>query len=222
MRAFYILAAALLLLFLLGQVRVGCRAEYGAGGLTAWVRAGALKFRVFPWKGSKKDKPKKKTGKKPKKKEKKATANQKPENKKPKKTPVREKIGGTLDYAQALLPIALEAAGRFQHKLQIDALYLEMQVGGPDPADAALRYGQASAALGALWTPLTQAFRVKDGEARVTMDFDARETTLYGTVALSLKVGQILWLSLYFGGKALREFLGVRKKHKENQPRKAV
>lgn len=224
MRAFCVLAAVLALLFLLGQVRVGGQVEYSAGGLAVWVRAGALKFQVFPWSRPKKDKSKRKAEKKPKKSKKARKTQDKGQSaeKEPKKTPVTEKIGGALDYAQALLPIALEAARRFRRKLRIDKLYLEMQVGSPDPADTALRYGQASAALGALWTPLTQAFRVKDGEARVTMDFDARETALYGTASLSLKVGQILWLGLCFGIKALRGFLGVRKKHKEKRLRKAV
>lgn len=214
MRAVCLLAAVLALLLLLGQVRVGCRVEYSAGGLTAWVRAGALSFRVFPWDRRKKDKPIKK---KKAKRAKKAPAREQPE-----KTPITEKAGGALDYAQALLPIALEAAGRFKRRLQVDTLYLELRVGSPDPADTALRYGQASAALGALWEPLVQAFRVKDGTAHVTVDFGAQAATLYGTAALSLKIGQILWLGLYFGIKALRGFLKVRKKHREKQPRKAV
>ena len=225
MRALYILAAVLILLFLIGQIRVGGQAEYSAQGFVARIRIGAWKFQVFPGKNPKQDRPKKKKAKKPKKGKKASAKGQegaKPEDKPPEKKPVTEKIGGALDYAQALLPTALEAAGRFKRKLQVDTLYLELTVGSPDPGDTALRYGQASAALGALWYPLTQAFRVKDGTAHVTVDFDAQEMTLYGLASLSLKIGQILWLGLYFGIKALRGFLKVRKEQKIKQKRKAA
>ena len=205
MKALYILAAVLLILFLLGQIRVGVRVEYQLDGLFAWARLGLLRFQVYPWK--KQEKPSKK--KKP---------------AKPKQeTTLTRKVGGALDCAQALLPIALEAAGQFYHKLRVDTLRLELTVGSPDPADAALAYGRATAALGALWEPLTQAFHVKDGTARVDLDFDAPGMRLYGEASLSLKLGQMLWLTLYFGGKALRTYLSVRSRRSVNQPkRKAV
>ena len=86
-----------------------------------------------------------------------------------------------LDYAQSLLPIALEAAGQFYHKLRVDTLRLELTVGSHDPGDAALAYGRAAAAMGALWDPLVRAFHVE--------------------ASLSLKLGQVLRLALYFGGR---------------------
>lgn len=207
MKALYILAAVLAVLFLLGQLRVGGRVEYRAEGLFAWARLGLIRFQVYPWKKEKREKPPKK----------------KKAEKAKQETTLAQKVGGALDYAQSLLPIALEAAGQFYHKLRVDTLRLELTVGSPDPADAALRYGQATAALGALWEPLTQAFHVKDGTARVNLDFDSPGMRLYGEASLSLKLGQILWLALYFGGKALRTFLSVRSRRNENQPkRKAV
>ena len=210
MNGLYILAVVLLVLFLAGQIRVGVRVEYSGKGLFAWARLGFLRIQVFPF--EKKDKPLK-AKKKPREKPKKETA--------PK--PLAEKIGGALDYAQTLLPIALEAAGCFYQKLWMDTLELELTVGADDPADAALRYGQASAALGALWYPLTQAFHVEDGNARVRVDFDAPDMAVYAMAALSLKVGQILRLGLHFGFKALRAFLTIRKRQRsKQQERKAA
>lgn len=204
MKALYILAAVLAVLFLLGQLRVGGRLEYRAEGLFAWLRFGSFRFRVYPRRREKKEKP------------------PKPPKAKPEST-LAQKVGGALEYAQSLLPIALEAAGQFYHKLRVDTLRLELTVGSSDPADAALRYGQATAALGALWEPLVQAFHVKDGTARVNLDFDSPGMRLYGEASLSLKLGQVLWLALYFGGKALRTFLSVRSRRSVNQPkRKAV
>lgn len=209
MKVFLIVLAAL---FLIGQVRVGGLAEYSAEGFRAWVRAGALKIRVFPL--NKKDKPARK-------KEKRAKPSKKKEEAPPPPKPLTEKAGGALDYARALLPVALDAVGTMYGRLRMDTLELELTVGAADPADAAMRYGQASAALGALWEPLTRAFHVKDGRARVRVDFEAGEMTVYGLASLSIKIGQILWLSVYFGCKALRGFLAVRGRQKQQQ-RKAA
>ena len=218
MKGWIILAAVLAVLFLIGQIPVGVRGEYSADGPFAWVRLGWLKLQVFPLK--KKDKPKKPRKKKAKKSGQKKGGEA---GETPAKTPLPEKIGGALDYAHSLLPIVLEAAGCFWNKLRMDHLELELTVGGSDPGDIALRYGQANAALGAFWYALTDAFHVEDGSARVRVDFDAPGMTLYGAASLSIKIGQALWLGVCYGIKALMAFLKVRKRQKvKKQERKAA
>lgn len=203
-----VLLIVLAVLFLIGQIRVGGLAEYSAGGFLAWVRLGKLHIQVFPLK--KKDKPAQKQAKKAK--------PPKEKKEKPKaEVPLTEKAGGALDYARTLLPVALDAVGSMYSKIRMDTLELELTVGAADPADAAMRYGQASAALGALWEPLTRAIHVKDGRARVRVDFDTQGMTVYARASLSLKSGQILWLGLYFGCKALWGFLAVRRRQKQKQ-----
>ena len=201
MRALAVLAAAVLALFLIGQVRVGGRAEFNAEGFFLWIRLGRLQIKLLPGK-PKEDKPPKKR-RKPK------------EPKKPKKpkkerppTPWPEKAGGALEYAQAL---------------RVDVLELELTAGGGDPADTAMLYGQANAALGALWLPLTKAFHVKDGTARVKLDFDAPGMTLYGGAALSIKIGTVVWVGLRAGWQALFGALAAKKRLKlKRQQRKAA
>ena len=105
----------------------------------------------------------------------------------------------------------------------MDKLELELTVSAPDPADAALRYGQANAALGCAWGALLSAFEVKDGRAAVKLDLEAGESALYALASLSLKVGQALWLGVYFGIKALRTLLAVRRqRRREDLERKAA
>ena len=211
MKALFVLAALVLILLLLGQVRVGGRAEFSAEGFFLWIRLGRFKLKILP------AGPREKKPKKPKK--------QKKEPKEPKKekppTPLPEKIGGALEYAQALLPVALEAAKGMWRGLRVDVLELELTAGGSDPADAAMLYGQANAALGALWHPLTRAFHVKDGTARMKLDFDAPGTTLYGQAALSIKIGTLVWIGLGAGWKALFGALAARKRLKRKR-RKAA
>lgn len=222
MNGWSVLGIVLIVLLLMGQVKVGVGAEYGQEGLSVRAKVGLLKIKVFP-------RPKKaKKEKKPKGKKKsnpgaapgrQAVSPQKPEQKKPEEQPK----GGKLELAKAFLPLAVEAAGCFWRRLTVDELELCLTVGGPDPADAAMLYGQANAALAALWQPLTQAFHVKDGRTQIRIDFDAQSVTLYGRAALSLKLGQIIHLGIYFGWKALMRFLQYRKQEKaKQQHRKAV
>lgn len=210
MRPLYILAAVVLVLFLIGQVRVGGRAEFSAEGFFLWVRLGRFRIKILPMK------PKEEKPKKPKKKKK----PQKPKKEKP-PTPLPEKIGGALEYAKELLPVALEAAGGMLRGLRVDTLELELTAGAPDPADAAMRYGQANGALGALWQPLTRAFKVKDGSARVKLDFDAPGMTVYGAACLSIRIGTVVRIVLRCGFKALFRALAARKRLKTKQ-RKAA
>ena len=117
----------------------------------------------------------------------------------------------------------LEAAGQVRRKIRVDKLRLKVTVGAEDPADAAMRYGRVNGALGALWGTLNEAFDLRDGRASAVVDFDARTITVYALASLSLKVGQMVWLGLYFGCRALRAFLRVRGRRKqEQQQRKAA
>jgi len=214
MKGLTILLAVLLIAVLLGQIRVGVRANYSQDGVGVWVRFGAFRLQILPvrkkekkkTKAKKKEKPAKKTAKKPR-----------------EETTLPERIGGALEYAQALLPVLLDAVKHFYRKLQVDTLFLELTAGSSDPADTAMLYGRANAALGALWYPLTQALHVKDGTACVNLYFNAPFMTLYADASLSLKIGQIFYFGIYFGLRALKRFLAVRKQLKlEAKQRKAV
>lgn len=206
----HILAIVILVLLLIGQVRVGGRAQFDAQGFLLWIRLGWFRIKILPRKprADKKSSPPKKL-------------------KKPKKekltTPIPERVGGALEYAQALLPVALEAAGGMWRGLRVDTLELEMTAGASDPADAAMLYGYANAALGTLWDPLTRAFCVKNGTARIKLDFNAPGITVYGTAELSIKIGTALRIGLRAGIRALLGALAARRRLKiKRHQRKAA
>ena len=215
MNGWTIFLCVLVVLFLIGQIRVGCSAEYDAQGIGVCIHVGPACIRVFPRKASTKKEEKTKKAKKEK--------PVKEKKEKPKESiPLTEKVGGALEDVQELLPVLLNALGYFWKKLSVDVLRLEMISGGSDPADAALRFGQASAALGALWYPLVDALDVKDGYARVVPDLNAAEMTLRANVKLTLKIGQILWFAVYFDVQALLRFLCIyRAQAKRKKQRKA-
>ena len=212
MRALHILAVVLLVLLLIGQIRVGSRAEFNSEGFFLWARLGKIRIKILPMK-PKEEKPQK-PPKPP-----------KPKKEKKEKLPATlpEKVGGALEYARALLPVALEAAEGLWRGFAIDTLELELTAGSSDPADAAMLYGNANAALGALWIPLTRAFHVKDGTARVKLDFDAPGITVYALASFSLKLGRVVWVGLRAGVKALIGALAARRRLKlKRQQRKAA
>ena len=64
---------------------------------------------------------------------------------------------------------------------------------------------------------------MKDGSARVKLEFESAHTTLYARGSMSLKIGQALWLGIYFGLKGLKKLVAVkgRRSIKEKE-RKAV
>lgn len=214
MTAAVIWALILLALLLLLQIRVGAEAEYAGEEARVWLRLGPVRVRLFPRRARA---------------ERRSAHPKKEIRERPAEKPKARRhmtAAEALDYLSALLPVALEAAGRFRRKLCIDVLHLELQVGGSDPGEVALRYGQASAVLGGLWGPLDQAFQIRDGLVRVEPDFgDNRTSRLSGRIVLSLKMGQILWLGLYFGLKGLKRAMSVKKEHdtiRIQKQRKAV
>lgn len=197
-----VLAAVLAALFLLGGLRVGLRGEYTPETAGAWLRIGPAELRLFPRPAGKKlDRPKE-------------VQQDRPSGGKQSRPPFLSRRG-LLKLGRRLFPLLLEAAGQFRRKLQVDELRLRLVAGASDPADAALRYGQANALLGGIWQPVTRAFHVKDGRARVEVDFDRTEPALYGRVSLSLTVGQLAILGLGFGLRALRVLLAVRREDRQ-------
>lgn len=179
------------ILFLIGCIRIGVQVEYCEEGLLIRVRVGRFLIPVFP---VKKDK---------------APKAEKQEKTAP--TPQKKK-GGLLQLALDFIPLVLDTVKRFYRKLQVDKLDMELVVCTPDPADTAVRYGQANALLGTLWQPIIQAFHVKDGHARVGVNFEEGETTLYLLASLSLTIAQTLCLALAFGVKALGILIRAKRK----------
>lgn len=203
MTGWIIAGAVVLLLWLLSRVRLGVGASRTREGENrVWVRVGPKPITLWP-------RPKRKPSKPDKEKKAKPPKEKKPKKEKPPRRPLtREQI---ISLVRQLVSLALEAAESFRRKLRIDVLELDLVVGEPDPADAAMHYGQASAALGALWGPLTSAFQVKDGRARVDVDFQREHWALWGRFQMTLTVGQLIWLGLRCGVKALHIWREIRK-----------
>ncbi len=195
MNGLYVVLIIGCILFLVGCIRIGAQVEYCEEGLFIRVRVGRFLIPVFPVKKNKSSKAKKTEKKAP---------------------PAKKKKGGLLQLALDFIPLVLDTVKGFRRKLQVDKLDMEIVVCAPDPADTAVRYGQANALLGTLWQPIIQAFHVKDGHAHVGVNFEEGKTTLYLLASLSLTIAQTLCLALAFGVKALGILIRAKRKQMEH------
>lgn len=191
-----------LILFLIGRIRLGGMVEYSVQGLLLKLRFGAFWFQLFPLKKRKEKKP-------PKKKEK---------RKKPPKEKQEEpetKKGGPIALVKQYLPLVGEAAGGMKKRITIDKLYLDYTSASQDAAGAAMAFGYANMAVGALWPVFEQNFVVEDHRFRTDVDFSAKSPTVYLNAELSVRIGQLISLAF----RLLWVFFRLYRQEKKEQKR---
>ncbi len=184
MRALIWIAAilALLILFLI-LLRLRLTGVYGEEGASLTVSLGAVPvFRLPRPPGTRREKMEKKPkGKK--KAKKKEEAEEKPK-------------GGSVPGFKQLMPIISDALGRLKRRLSIDEMTLWYQSAAEDPASAALAFGGASAAAGALVRPLREMFRIRDLDIRTAVSFTETKPKVFARLRMSISVGALLWIGL--------------------------
>lgn len=202
MKGWMIVGVILAVLFLLSLVRVGGILSYSAEGLVVRLRLGAFRPTLFPLKKKKKKPPK-----------------EPPKEEAPtKEAPAKpQPSGGGLELVKRLLPLLAETAGRFQRKVRIDDLDLDLTVAAPDPAATAMAYGGANAFLGMMIPLLEHHFNIKQRKIRTAVDFDQEHPTITIRAAFSLTIGQGAVLSIRLGYQALRIFTDHRKQQSMKQ-----
>lgn len=188
MTGWIVLGGILLALFLISLIRVGGLAEYSKDGMEAKVKIGPVRLTVYPMK-KRKGKTKKKKGEIVKK-----EAEEEPPT----------KPGGGWEQFKRYLPLFADAAGRFKQKIRIDRLCLDFIAAASDPAQAAMEYGYANAAVGMIWPLFENNFKVKERRIRTAVDFQTATPTVYIYAALSLTIGQAVALGLRLMIKLLR------------------
>lgn len=209
MRAIYVIAAILLLLFLLSLVRVGAWVEYSESGLLAKLRIGPFFIQLFPVKPKKKKAPKKAGEKK---------------KKQPAQPAEKPKRGGSLTLVKELLPVVADAAGQLKRRIRIDDLKLDLVWSAPDPAACAMGFGAANAAVGMIWPLVAQNFQVKDHRIRTAVDFEQGKPTVYLSAMATLTIGQGVSLGLRVGLRLVKAYLRAKKESNvsTNQQKEAV
>lgn len=206
---------ALGIVVVLAIIPLGASVIYDQNGPLVRIIAGPLKIQVFPMKKkAKQDKPKKEkkqAKEKPSKKEKKAKDNQEKKKKQPKDPD--EKGGSILDF-WPFVELALNFLGDFRRKLRVGHLKLHMTMAADDPADLAINYGRANAAMAALIAQLERLFVIQHRDVHINCDFVADKTTILARLDISITLGRIISLVVCYAIRALKTYLSIQKKRK--------
>lgn len=194
----------LAILVLLGCVPLGLRLRYDAGGPEAVLLVGVFRLGLYPMSDRLQKllhRPKKQKAQP----EAKATT-------KPGQEPSPKKPGGDWKRFLPLIQTGLDFLGDLRRKLRVDHLTFHLIMAGDDPADVAVYYGRAWAAVGCLMPQLDRAFVIKKRDVQVECDFVGNETRVVFAMDLSITLGRLLGLVIRYGIRILKQFLDMKKK----------
>lgn len=192
------------IVFLLAILPLGAGVRYTAEGLTAWVLLGRLRIRLYPVPGwleklqSREKKPKPPKPPAP------AQPSKEPQPEKPKNT------GGWKKYLP-LVRTGLDFLGSLRRKLRVNNLRLHLILAGDDPADLAVNYGRAWAAVGNLMPRLDRAFVIRRRDIQVECDFTEEKISVEFAMDLTITLGRILSLAVVYGVRVVKQFLAIKK-----------
>ncbi len=189
---------ALAVIVLLAFLPLGVSAKYDGGGPRVALKAGFLRFKLYP---RKKMQQKQKSSKKTAKKQKKEKDKLLPDGKLTDFIPL-VRVG--LDFLKEFLT----------RRMRVRDLELVVTLAGDDPCDLAVNYGRAWAALGSLTPQLDRFFIIKKRHLEVQCDFTADKTVVRGHIDAKVTLGRLLCMLTVYGTRAVREFLNIRKSRK--------
>ena len=187
---------ALGILVLLALLPLGISLGYGGEGASVTVRIGPAHYRLYP-------------GKKKRKKSETKPEPQKEPAKAPQTTGGEKKTsGGFLTDFLPLVKMGLELLCDLRRKIRVKELYLRWILASSDPADLAIGYGRAWAALGNLMPRLEQLFVIRKRDVEVECDFTASESKCIARLDVTITLGRTLVLAAVYGIRALKEYKG--------------
>ena len=198
---------ALGILVLLAILPLGAAVRYNAEGLSLKVIAGPIRIPILPAK--KKDPAKKQ------KQEDQADKNKDANKSAPKKKEDKPKEkGGPITDFLPLVKTALQLLNSFRKKLRINHLNLKLILAADDPCDLAVNYGKANAAMGNLLPLLERCFVIKKRDIEVECDFESAQTLIIARADITITLGWLLGILVFYGVRALKQFFKIKNKRK--------
>ena len=200
----------LIILFLMIILPLGAHVNYDSEGFALDVIAGPVRIPVIPGKPKDPDKKKDKPKKSPKK------ASQKPAEPadKPREAKKEKKKGGSVTDFLPLVKTVLDLLNGLRKKLRIKDLKLDLILAGDDPCDLAVNYGRANAAMGNLLPQLEKVFVIKKRDIQIQCDFESSETVIIARADITITLGWILGILIFYGVRALKQFFQIKNKRK--------
>jgi len=191
-------------LVLIGCIPAGLDARYNKDGAFLAAKIWFVKLQLLPAKPKKPKKPGKKQPKAQKQTEAKKNA--------PAEKKANPLLSGGLDGLMELLDLAFDTLGNLRRKLRVNELTLRVTIpGGDDPAKAAMNYGRAWAAVGALTPAMERLFVIKKRDIQPFLDYNETNLQLDAHLTLTITIGRSLALALRAGIRFLK-IMNQRKK----------
>ncbi len=190
----YILLGILGLLFLALLLPVGVRLRYSAEGFLLKLILGPVRWQLLPEKHPEK---KKKTDPNP----------GKSKTDKPKMQPKEkqeERRGGSLRMLLPYAPLGWKFLGDVRRSILMRRLELLVNLGGDDPCDLAIVYGNACGVLEAVMPMMHNAFRIRKENVQVFCDFSAESTEVYVDAEIVVCPARLLLIMIRYGWRALK------------------
>ena len=117
-----------------------------------------------------------------------------------------------MDGILELLDLGVQTLGDLRRKLRVEELTLHVCIGGSDdPAAAAMRYGRAWAAIGAITPALDRLFVIKKRDIQPALDYNETSMKVDARLITTITIGRSLALALHAGVRFLK-ILTQRKK----------
>lgn len=185
-------------LALIGAIPLGISGIYDSSGPVANWLIGPIKIPLYPRKKKEKTQPKHKS-----------------EELSRKSSPSgAEKKGGSFADFLPLFHIATDFLGDLRRKLRVKQLEMHLCMAGGDPCDLAINYGRAWAAVGSLMPQLERFLVIKKRDVQVSCDFTQPNTTIYFRADITVTLGRLLGLLLWYGCRAYKEYFKIKDKRK--------
>lgn len=208
MTGWIVLGGILLFLALILSLSIVIRVHVGSEGFRVWIGAGPFGKGILPAAEKQEEEPSQepKKAKKSKKSSKKASRKKK-DGEKPDEEHQKEHQKG--DVA-AMVKLALEAAkgalpplGKLLSGFRLTDLRLYLRVGGPDAAQAAIRYGQVCAVVHGSLATLKSFMRISVTDIGIGYDFLENGIQEDVSFKLKLRLGHALGQGLRLLGRVL-------------------
>ena len=174
------LAVILAVLLLIGCIPVGVDAAYGEGGIRLAVKIWLFRLQLLP------QKPKRRKNQPKRLLQSKASAGKPAGGEKP--NPL---LSGGVDGILELLDLGVQTLGDLRRKLCVEELTLHVCIGGSDdPAAAAMRYGRAWAAIGAITPALDRLFVIKNVTFSPRSDYNETSMKVDARLITTITIGR--------------------------------
>ena len=106
----------------------------------------------------------------------------------------------------------------FFRKLRIRILTLHLGFpGANDPAAAAINYGRAWSAVGAIMQPIRSATRIKKENVSCSCDFISGDMRVFAELKAVFLLGDLVVMAVRYGFRALKLYLKMKKNQKKEK-----